>query len=50
MLDHLKQICESLLQEAVTTETVDTMLEAADANNAHQLKDVCLHFLRNQEQ
>jgi hypothetical protein len=49
MLDHLKQICESLLQEAVSAETVETMLEAADANNAYQLRDVCLHFMRNAE-
>ena len=49
MLDHLKQICESLLQECVTAETVETLLDAADANNAWQLKAVCQHFMRNAE-
>lgn len=47
MLDHLKQICERSLQHAVTSDTVDYILEAADQSNALQLRAICKHFLRN---
>ena len=47
MLDHLKQICELFLQEAVHEDTVEYLLETADRHNAFQLKAVCMHFIRN---
>lgn len=50
MLDHLKQICERALQYSVTDETVEYILDAADRSNALQLKAVCMHFLRNQDE
>lgn len=48
MLDNLKQLCEKFLQETVTEDTVEYLLEAAERNNAFQLKAVCLHFIRNE--
>ena len=29
------------------TDTVHTLLHAAEMTNAHQLRNVCMHFLRN---
>ena len=48
-LDHLKQICETLLQPAVNAETVEYLLHVAQKTNAIQLQAVCEHFLRNRE-
>jgi hypothetical protein len=48
-LDHLKQICESILQPAVTAETVEYLLSIAQKTNASQLQAICEHFLRNRE-
>lgn len=48
-LDHLKQICESVLQPAINSETIDFLLPVSQKTNARQLQEVCDHFLRNQE-
>lgn len=48
-LDHLKQICETMLQQAVTVETVDILLPVAQKANAGQLQVICEHFIRNQQ-
>jgi hypothetical protein len=48
-LDHLKQICETLLQPAVNAETVEYLLQVAQKTNAMQLQAICEHFLRNRE-
>lgn len=49
MLDHLKQICERALQYAVSDDTIECILDAADRSNALQLKAVCMHYLRNHD-
>jgi len=49
MLDHLKQICENILQPTVNTETVEYILEEAQKTNAAQLVAVCEHFMRDQD-
>ena len=49
MLDHLKQICENILEPTVNAETVEYILEEAQKTNAAQLVAVCQHFIRNQE-
>ena len=49
MLDHLKQICENILQPTVNSETVEFILEEAQKTNAAQLIRVCKHLLRNQD-
>jgi hypothetical protein len=46
-LDHLKQICETLLQAAVSEETVEYLTGIAQKTNAGQLQSICEHFLRN---
>ena len=48
-LDHLKQICETLLQPAVNTESIEYFLAVAQKTNASQLQSICEHFLRNRE-
>lgn len=48
-LDHLKQICETILEPAVNAETVDYMVQVAQKTNACQLQAVCEHFLRNRD-
>ena len=48
-LDHLKQICETMLQPAVNAETVEYLLQVAQKTNAMQLQAVCEHFVRNRE-
>lgn len=48
MIDHLKQVCERILQPTVNVETVEYILEEAQKTNAAQLVAVCEHFLRNQ--
>ena len=48
-LDHLKQVCESILQPAVNSETFDSLLQVAIKTNAVQLEAMCRHFERNQE-
>ena len=40
MLDHLKQLLEIILRDAVCEETVEYLLEEADRNNAEQLREV----------
>jgi hypothetical protein len=47
-LDHLKQICETLLQPAVSAETVEYLSSMAQKTNAGQLQSICEHFIRNQ--
>ena len=47
MLDHLKQICESILQSAITVDTVQDILSHAGATNGTQLSALCRHFARN---
>ena len=46
-LDHLKQICESHLQNAVTMETVEYLLPVAQKTNSSQLQSICEHLIRN---
>ena len=46
-LDHLKQVCESMLQSAVNTETGVYLLSVCQKTNAVQLQAICEHFLRN---
>jgi hypothetical protein len=48
-LDHLKQICETMLQSAVTAETVEYLLGVSQKTNANQLQSICEHFIRNRE-
>ena len=48
-LDHLKKICETMLQQAVTAETVEVLLPVAQKTNAGQLQAICEHFIRNQQ-
>ena len=48
MMDHLKQVCERILQPTVNIETVEYILEEAQKTNAAQLVAVCEHFIRNQ--
>ena len=47
MLDHLKQVCESILQSAITTDTVEYILAHASATNCEQLAALCRHYARN---
>lgn len=46
-LDHLKQICESMLQSAVQGDTVEYLLSVAQKTNSSQLQSICLHYCRN---
>jgi BTB/POZ domain/Kelch motif len=48
-LDHLKQICETMLQPSVNAETVEFLLPLAQKTNAGQLQAICEHFIRNQQ-
>lgn len=48
-LDHLKQVCERILQPAVCVDTIDYLLSVAEKTNARQLQSVCRHFQRNQD-
>lgn len=47
-LDHLKQICETMLQPTINAETVEVLLPVAQKTNAGQLQAICEHFVRNQ--
>jgi leucine-zipper-like transcriptional regulator 1 len=46
-LDHLKQLCESLLQKYINEDTVESVLSVAQKTNATQLLAICDHFVRN---
>lgn len=48
-LDHLKQICETMLQPTVNTDTVEYLHGVAQKANANQLHAICEHFMRNRE-
>lgn len=48
-LDHLKQLCESMLQTFVNGDTVESILQVAQKANATQLLAICDHFVRNRE-
>merc|ERR1712154_538135 len=48
-LDHLKQICETILQPSVGTKSVEYLLQVSQKTNACQLQAICEHFLRNRE-
>jgi hypothetical protein len=48
-LDHLKQISETMLQSAVTAETVEYLLGVSQKTNASQLQSICEHFTRNRD-
>jgi hypothetical protein len=48
-LDHLKQISETMLQSAVTAETVEYLLGVSQKTNASQLQSICEHFMRNRD-
>ena len=47
MLDHLKQVCEVPLCQAVRDYTVEELLRVAEGYNALQLQAVCRHHIRN---
>ena len=47
MLDHLKQICECKLGNAVNALNVDSILEHGEMFNAEQLVLFCRHYKRN---
>jgi len=49
MVDHLKQICETVLQPMVCAETLDFLLHVSSKTNALQLQSICRHFSRNQQ-
>jgi hypothetical protein len=46
-LDHLKQVCENMLQLAVAPDTVEYLLQVSQKTNATQLQLICEHFIRN---
>mmetsp|Transcript_38479 Transcript_38479/g.56458 ORF Transcript_38479/g.56458 Transcript_38479/m.56458 type:complete len:470 (+) Transcript_38479:1201-2610(+) len=48
-LDHLKQICERMLQSAVNADTLEYFLQVSQKTNAIQLESVCRHYERNRE-
>mmetsp|Transcript_14304 Transcript_14304/g.41123 ORF Transcript_14304/g.41123 Transcript_14304/m.41123 type:complete len:626 (-) Transcript_14304:32-1909(-) len=48
-LDNLKQICETLIQTLVNSETYEFLLQVAQKTNAMQLQAVCEHFSRNRD-
>jgi hypothetical protein len=48
-LDHLKQLCETLLQPLVNSDTVEYLLQMAQKTNSMQLQAICEHFLRNRD-
>jgi hypothetical protein len=48
-LDHLKQICEKLLEDSVTSDSVEYLLSISQKANACQLQAICEHFLRNRD-
>lgn len=48
-LDHLKQVCERMLQPMVRMDTYEFMLSVAQKTNAKQLENVCRHFERNMD-
>lgn len=48
-LDHLKQVCEKLLQKSINGDTVEYFLQVAQKTNSSQLQIVCEHFLRNRD-
>mmetsp|Transcript_22188 Transcript_22188/g.33883 ORF Transcript_22188/g.33883 Transcript_22188/m.33883 type:complete len:566 (-) Transcript_22188:509-2206(-) len=48
-LDHLKQVCECILQPAVNTHTFEELIRVAQKTNAVQLEMICRHFERNQD-
>jgi hypothetical protein len=48
-LDHLKQVCETMLQNSVNEETAEYMLGVALKTNASQLQAICEHFFRNRD-
>ncbi|GKZ01433.1 hypothetical protein MPSEU_001094100 [Mayamaea pseudoterrestris] len=48
-LDHLKQLCESMLQKYINEDTVESVLSVAQKTNSTQLLSVCDHFLRNRD-
>lgn len=47
ILEHLKQKCETLLQDFVNLETVDCLAQVAQKTNSPQLSAICSHFQRN---
>lgn len=46
-LDHLKQVCESVLKSAVSDDTLEYLLQRANECNAQQLQAICHHAQRN---
>ena len=49
ILDHLKQVCERILQPAVNPNTCEFLLQVAQKANATQLEKICNYFDRNQD-
>jgi hypothetical protein len=45
----LKQVCETLLQSAVSGGTVEYLLGVSQKTNSLQLQAICEHHLRNRE-
>jgi hypothetical protein len=48
-LDHLKQVCETMLQSTVNEDTAEYLLGVAQKANANQLQAICEHFYRNRD-
>jgi len=48
-LEHLKQLCERMLNPAITPETVEYFLQISQKTNARQLEAVCRHLERNHD-
>ena len=46
-LNHLKQMCEDMLQKIVNADSVEYLLSVAQRANSMQLQAVCEHFMRN---
>jgi len=49
IVDRLKHLCEYHLTKLVDSDTVHVLLEESKLHNANQLEEICLHFLRNND-
>ena len=47
MLDHLKQVCEHMLEPTVSEESLEYLFQVSQKTNATQLLAICEHFARN---
>lgn len=47
LLEHLKETIEAEVANMLTPEMAEMILQAAESSNAFQLRDICLHLIRN---